>query len=103
MSEGLRDISNMNHEYFMRIAIEEAKEAGKRGDRPIGAVIVNDGKIIAKSSSRYVTRHSDVDHAENTAVLSCAPYLRKQGRSCVIYTTVEPCIMCMSTIVLANI
>ena len=103
MSEGLRDISSINHEHFMRFAIEEAKEAGKRGDRPIGAVIICDNKIVSKSSSKYVTRQSDVDHAENTAVISCAPYLQKHGRQCIIYTTVEPCIMCISTIILANI
>jgi tRNA(adenine34) deaminase len=103
MSEGQRNISNMNHEYYMRLAIEEAKEAGERGDRPIGAVIICYDKIISKSSSKYVTRQSDVDHAENTAVMSCAPYLREHGRQCVIYTTVEPCIMCISTIILANI
>ena len=103
MSEGLRDISGMDHKHFMRIAIEEAKEAGMRGDRPIGARIVHDGKIIAKGSSRCFTKQSDVDHAENIAVISCAPYLQKHGRACVIYSTVEPCIMCLSTIALADI
>ena len=103
MSEGLRDISGMDHNHFMQIAIKEAKEAGLRGDRPIGAIIAHDGKIIAKGSSRYFTKHSDVDHAENIAVISCAPYLQKHGSSCVIYSTVEPCIMCISTIAFADI
>lgn len=93
----------LDHEYFMREALKEADEAGKRGDRPIGAVIVHNGKIISRSSSKFITMDSNVAHAENTAIFNCAPYLKKHGKECVIYTTVEPCIMCLSTIVMAKI
>lgn len=99
----LQNLNEVNHEFFMREALKEAEEAGKRGDRPIGAVIVHNGIIISRSSSRCTTLHSDVAHAENTAILNCAAYLQDYGRECIIYTTVEPCIMCLTTIVMANI
>jgi tRNA(adenine34) deaminase len=46
---------------------------------------------------------SELAHAEINAMNQCASYLRKHARECILYTTVEPCMMCLSTIVLANI
>ncbi len=93
----------IEHEKYMAEALKEAELAGIRGDRPIGAVIVHAGNIIARSSSRFVTMQSHVAHAENTAIFACAPYLKQHKAECIMYTTVEPCIMCLGTIVLANI
>lgn len=92
-----------DHLRFMQIALEEAHDAGKRGDRPIGAVIVHHGKVVIRSSNRFSSLDSHVAHAENTAIFQSAPYLKKHGRSCILYTTVEPCLMCLTTAVLANI
>jgi tRNA(adenine34) deaminase len=97
------DLTLIDHSVFMKEALREAQKAGKRGDRPIGAVIVHNGKIISRGSSRSKTRSSDVSHAENTAILKCEVYLKEHGRECILYTTVEPCVMCLSTAVLANI
>lgn len=87
----------------MSEALKEAEEAGKRGDRPIGTVIVHNGIIISRGSNRINTMDSELSHAEINAMNQCAPYLRKHARECILYTTVEPCIMCLSTLVLANI
>ena len=97
------DINTIDHTIFMKEALKEALKAGKRGDRPIGAVIVHNGQIISRGSSRSKTRKSDVAHAENTAILKCQSFLKDNGRECILYTTVEPCVMCLSTAVLANI
>ncbi len=97
------DFSRLDHESWMREALREAEEAGRRGDRPIGAVIVHEGTIVGRGSSRWRTLDSDVHHAENTAIYQIAPFLKRHARECVIYTTVEPCIMCLATIALANI
>ncbi len=97
------DFERLDHEAWMSEALREAVEAGRRGDRPIGAVIVREGSIVGRGSSRWKTLDSDVHHAENTAIYQIAPFLKKHARECVIYTTVEPCIMCLATIVLANI
>jgi tRNA(adenine34) deaminase len=87
----------------MQEALKEADEAGKRGDRPIGAVIVHNGTIIARGSNRINTKDSELEHAEINAMNACASYLRKHARECILYTSVEPCVMCLSTLVLANI
>ena len=99
----LANFSDLNHTYFMSEALKEAEEAGRRGDRPIGAVIVFENKIIARGSNRIESESSNLKHAEINAMNQCAPFLKEHARECVIYTTVEPCIMCLSTIVMANI
>jgi tRNA(adenine34) deaminase len=99
----LTNFDEFDHEYFMQEALKEADEAGTRGDRPIGAVIVHNGTIIARGSNRINTMDSNLAHAEINAMNACASYLRKHAPDCILYTTVEPCIMCLSTIVLANI
>lgn len=91
------------HHFFMQEALKEAEEAGKRGDRPIGAVIVHSGTIISRGSNRINTMDSELEHAEINAMNSCASYLRKNARECILYTTVEPCMMCLSTLIMANI
>ncbi|MGG3468669.1 nucleoside deaminase [Neobacillus pocheonensis] len=97
------NFQDFNHNFFMQEALKEAEEAGRRGDRPIGAIIVHDGTIIARGSNRIHTMDSELAHAEINAMNQCASYLRKHARECILYTTVEPCIMCLSTITLANI
>jgi tRNA(adenine34) deaminase len=72
----------------MRQALAEAKKALVRGDRPIGAVIVRHGKIIARDSNAFQTSQSSIEHAEMRALRSCASFLQAHGQECVIYTTV---------------
>lgn len=93
----------IQHELFMREAIKEAEEAGKRGDRPIGAVIVHNNIIIARGSNRLKTMCSDVHHAENIAVINCAPYLKEHGKECIVYSTLEPCFMCLGTLIHSHV
>jgi tRNA(adenine34) deaminase len=103
MLSGIRDISSYDHEKYMQAAIEEAKIAGERGDKPIGAVLVHNHKIIGKMSNTWNTRMSKVHHAENNLIMEYAQYLREYGPECIIYTTLEPCLMCIGTIVMADI
>lgn len=99
----INSLTKIDHHYFMKEAIKQAEDAGKRGDLPIGAVIVHNNIIVSSDSNRIYTKESVVSHAEVNAIHSCAPYLRKHNKECVIYTTVEPCIMCLPTIIMANI
>lgn len=87
----------------MREALKEAEGALKRGDRPIGAVIVHQNEIVGRGSNGFHSCSSDISHAELNALLSCAPFLKEHGPECVIYTTFEPCVMCLGAIVMANI
>jgi tRNA(adenine34) deaminase len=56
------NFNNINHSEFMREALREAEEAGKRGDRPIGAVIVHNGKIIGRGSNRFNSMENEAFH-----------------------------------------
>jgi tRNA(adenine34) deaminase len=99
----IKDFHMFDHDFFMQEALCEAEEAGKRGDRPIGAVIVHNGKIVSRGSNRIYTMDNEIAHAETIAINQCASYLKKHAEECIIYTTVEPCMMCLTTIVMANI
>lgn len=103
MPIGKRDLTGINHEYYMDLALEEAEIAGKRGDLPIGCVIIHENMIIGKGSNRIYTSKTSINHAETNALNLCAHFLYEHGRDCIIYTTLEPCIMCLSTIIQSNI
>ncbi|MGP4071157.1 nucleoside deaminase [Piscibacillus sp. B03] len=97
------EIYQLDHQFFMGEAIKEAEKAGLRGDRPIGAVIVHKGEIVARGSNHIETDNHNTAHAEINAINEIPGYLRKHARECLIYSTVEPCVMCLPTIVMANI
>jgi len=94
---------NIEHIRFMSEALQEAENALQRGDRPIGAVVVHGDKIIARASNSFETERSHLAHAELKALLACASYLYVHGHECIIYSTCEPCVMCLGAIVMANI
>ena len=79
----------------MRQALVEAKEAAKKNEVPIGAVIVCGGKIIARAHNLTETLTDVTAHAEMQAITSAANYLgSKYLMDCTLYVTVEPCVMC---------
>ena len=96
-------MADSEDERFMREALAEAKLALARGDRPVGCVIVHRGEIVARGSNHEFTRMSKSEHAETSTLRSCAEYLFEHSNECVLYTTVEPCVMCLGAIVMANI
>ncbi|HVY55509.1 MAG TPA: tRNA adenosine(34) deaminase TadA [Thermodesulfobacteriota bacterium] len=92
-------------EKFMRLAIEQARIAGRMGEVPIGAVMIDsEGKLL---SSGYNLRESENDptaHAEIIAIRKAGEALgswRLEGSA--LYVTIEPCLMCMGAIILARI
>lgn len=85
----------LNDEYYMQLAITEAKEALLKDEIPIGAVIVANDRIIAKTHN--LTEHlNDVTaHAEMQAITAAADALGgKYLKNCTLYVTIEPCQMC---------
>lgn len=91
---------SLQHEYFMQQAIKQALAAYKKGDVPIGAVIVKDGKIIAKGYNKKEKKHCSIYHAEIVALKNACKRLgdwRLNG--CTMYVTMEPCSMCAGAIV----
>ena len=85
----------LNDEYFMRQALAEADKALVADEVPIGAVIVANGRIIARSHN-MVERLNDVTaHAEMMAFTAAAEALGgKYLKGCTLYVTLEPCTMC---------
>lgn len=82
-------------EYFMRLALAEAKSAYEEGEIPVGAVIVAVGKVIARAHNQTETLHDVTAHAEMLAITSAASLLGgKYLSGCTLYVTVEPCVMC---------
>ncbi|WP_077195506.1 nucleoside deaminase [Prevotella ihumii] len=82
-------------EYFMERALMEAEEAFKAGEIPVGAVVVCQGRIIARSHNLTETLTDVTAHAEMQAVTMAANELGgKYLQDCTLYVTVEPCIMC---------
>ncbi len=81
--------------YFMSKALEEANLAYEKGEVPIGAVIVVDGRIIARSHNLTETLNDVTAHAEMQAITAAANYLGgKYLKGCTLYVTIEPCQMC---------
>ena len=82
-------------EYFMRLALAQAKSAHEEGEIPVGAVIVAGGKVIARDHNLTETLHDVTAHAEMLAITSAASLLGgKYLSGCTLYVTVEPCVMC---------
>ncbi|MFV0346516.1 MAG: nucleoside deaminase [Bacteroidales bacterium] len=82
-------------EYFMKKALEQAHIARLKNEVPVGAVVVADNTIIAKSYNMTETLNDVTAHAEMQAITIAANYLGgKYLTDCVLYVTLEPCAMC---------
>ena len=82
-------------EYFMRMALREAQAAYDRGEIPVGAVVVVDNRVIAKSHNLTEMLNDVTAHAEMQAITAAANFLGgKYLSNCTLYVTLEPCQMC---------
>lgn len=82
-------------EYFMKKALFEAEAAFERGEIPVGAIIVIDNKVIARSHNLTELLNDVTAHAEMQAITSAANFLGgKYLKNCTLYVTLEPCQMC---------
>ena len=89
---------------FMRQAIRLANESVERGGGPFGAVIVKDGEIVAGSSNSVTIDNDPTAHAEVNTIREACRKLRTFDLSgCTIYTSCEPCPMCLGAIYWARI
>jgi len=91
-------------EYWMGVALREAGKAGERGEVPIGAVVVRDGKILGRGYNLRESKDDPTAHAELIAIRKAAA---KAGgwrlTGSILYVTLEPCIMCMGAILLSRV
>ena len=91
-------------EKFMREALKQAKKAASMGEMPVGAVIVHNGKIIARGYNKRETKKNALLHAEVTAIdKACRRLGGWRLPECEMYVTLEPCPMCAAAIGWAQI
>lgn len=89
---------------FMKAALKCAKKAKEEGEVPIGAVVVLDGKIIARGHNRRTARQIATAHAEIEAIEKACNKLKSwRIPECEIFVTLEPCPMCMGAMLNARI
>ena len=89
---------------FMRLALEQAEQACRGGEVPVGAVLVHEGKVVATGANRPIGANDPTAHAEVQALRSGGHSLgsyRLTGTT--LYVTLEPCPMCASAIVHARV
>ena len=91
-------------EYYMKQALKEAKKAYKKLEVPVGAVIVKDGKIIARAHNQKETKTDTTKHAEILAIQKASKKLESWRLiDCEMYVTLEPCSMCAGAIINSRI
>jgi tRNA(Arg) A34 adenosine deaminase TadA len=89
---------------LMALALEEARDAARRGEVPVGAVVARDGKVVATAGNRPRELRDPTAHAEMLAIRrACAALADERLTGCDLYVTLEPCTMCAAAIAFARI
>ncbi len=86
------------------LAFEQAQAAARRGEVPVGAVVVRDGAVLASAGNRTIERRDPTAHAEMLAIRAAGMALGSERLvGCDLYVTLEPCAMCAGAISLARL
>jgi tRNA(adenine34) deaminase len=93
----------IDHCAFMREALAEASNAGATGDLPVGAVVVCGGVVVGRGRNRVRSGGDKLRHAEIEALANARSVRASRHLDCIVYTTTEPCVMCLGAIVMADI
>ncbi len=89
---------------MMAAALEEARQAGARGEVPVGAVVASGGALVARAGNRTLELSDPTAHAEMLAIREAAARLGSQRLgACDLYVTLEPCTMCAGAIAFARL
>ncbi len=94
------------HEHFMRIALDEAKLALNAGEFPVGCVLVANGQVLARGCRQHSqgSQPFELDHAEIVALRDLEAHHPEADRTAITaYSTMEPCLMCLATLMLNNV
>jgi tRNA(adenine34) deaminase len=88
----------------MNEALKEAKKAYKKGETPVGAVIVKDGAILSRAHNERETKQDATLHAEMSAIRkACKKIGSWRLNDCDMYVTLEPCVMCAGALIMSRI
>ncbi len=94
----------MSNEQYMQQALKEARKAFEKDETPVGAVIVLDGKIIARGYNKRELKKDPTQHAEIDAIRKAAKKLGSwRLLDCDMYVTLEPCAMCAGALIQARV
>jgi len=89
---------------FMDMALEQAREAARRGEVPVGCVLVRGEEVIARAGNRTLAERDPTAHAEMIAIRDAAHRLGSERLDgCDVYVTLEPCAMCAAALSFARI
>ncbi len=94
----------VDDEHFLRLALDQAREAESRGEVPVGAVVVRRGEVLGEGFNCPISTNDPTAHAEILAMRSAAKRIgnyRLEGAT--LYSTLEPCVMCAGAMVTARI
>lgn len=99
-----RELAAADHEHWMREAILQATIAAEQGEVPVGAVLIEAGKLIGSGFNQPVMRHDATAHAEIIA-LRAASACKQNYRlpATTLYVTIEPCTMCVGALIHARV
>ena len=91
-------------EFFMRQALAEAEQSLKRGEVPVGAVVVLENKVLNRGRNMAISRKDPTAHAEIVAIRkACQKVKNYRLVDCDLYVTLEPCAMCLGAAIHARI
>lgn len=90
-------------ERFMKMALEEAETAFALGEVPVGAVITQGGKVLARTHNLCEASSDPTAHAEILAIREVSRLMEGRLSGCTLYCTLEPCMMCAGAAILARI
>ena len=94
----------LDHELYMRAALEEAHVALEQDEVPVGAVVVFDGRIIGRGHNQKERLRDPTAHAEMLAITAASAAMQDWRLiDCTLYVTLEPCPMCAGAIVLSRL
>jgi tRNA(adenine34) deaminase len=97
-------VAQLTHKVWMDRALEQARRAVDHGDVPVGAVVVQDGTVLAEARNRREADQDPTAHAEILALRAAARQLGSWRLDrCTLYVTLEPCTMCAGALVLARL
>ena len=89
---------------YMELALKEARKAYKKDEVPVGAIIVKSGKVIAKAYNQKEKKQNPTKHAEIIAIEKACKKLKTWHLDdCILYVTLEPCLMCAGAIIQSRI
>jgi tRNA(adenine34) deaminase len=95
---------NSGDDFFMTQALERAREAGRAGEVPVGAVVVLDGAVIGRGFNSSIALNDPAAHAEILALREAGASIRNYRlEGATLYTTLEPCVMCAGALVSARV